>query len=38
MIRHVSQNIGVCEVCELIPKGLYQASYLSPSDFPNNFS
>ena len=38
MITYSCQNFGVRDVCGKIPKSIYQASYLLPSDFPNNFS
>ena len=31
-------KFGIHYVCGLIPKSIYQASYLLPSDFPNNFA
>ena len=31
-------KFGMCEVWGPVPKSIYQASYLLPSDFPNNFS
>ena len=38
MITYVCQNFGVRDIRGQIPKSMYQASYLLPSDFPNNFS
>ena len=35
MITYVCQNFGIHDV--LGQKGMYQASHLLPSDFPNNF-
>ena len=37
VITYVRQNFGVRDVRGQIPKSLCQASYLLPSDFPNNF-
>ena len=34
MITYVCQNFGVDDVHGQIPKRIYQASYLLPSDFP----
>ena len=38
VITYVCQKFGVCDICGQILNGIYQASYLLPSDFPNNFS
>ena len=38
VITYVCQNFGVHNVHGQIPKGIYQASLLLTSDFPNNFS
>ena len=38
VITYVCQNFGIRDVCFQIPKRIYRASYLLPSDFPNNFS
>ena len=38
VITYVCQNFGIRDVCGQIPKRIYQASYLLPIDFPNNFS
>ena len=35
---YVYQSSGVRDGHGQIPKSKYQASYLLPSDFPNNFS
>ena len=35
---YVCQIFGVCDVRGQIPKSIYQALYLLPSDFPDNFS
>ena len=37
-IAFVCQIFGVRDVRGQIPKSIYQALYLLPSDFPNNFS
>ena len=38
MITYIYQNFGVHDVHGQIPKSIYQASYLLPTDYPNNFS
>ena len=38
MITYVCQNFGVRDIHGQMPKSIYQASYLLPSDIPNNFS
>ena len=38
VIMYVYQNFGVREVHGQIPKSIYQASCLLPTDFPNSFS
>ena len=38
VIMYMCQNFDVHEVHLQIPKNMYQASYLLPSDFPNSFS
>ena len=35
---NVSQNVGLRDLRWQMPKSIYQAKYLLPSDFPNNFS
>ena len=35
---YVRQNFGVRDVRGQVSKNIYQASYLLPSDFSNNFS
>ena len=36
VITSFCQNFGVCDVRGQIPKSIYQAPHLLPSDFPNN--
>ena len=36
MVTYVCWNFGICDTLVEIPKSIYQASYLLPSDFPNN--
>ena len=38
VITYVCQNFGVRDVRGQIPKNIYEASYLLPSDFPYKFS
>ena len=38
VIIYVCQNFDVRGVLGQIPKSIYQASYLLPSDIPSNFS
>ena len=38
VITYMYQIFGVCDVCQQIPKSIYQASNLFPNDFSNNFS
>ena len=38
VIANVFQNFSVRGIRRQIPKSIYQASYLLPSDFPNHFS
>ena len=38
VIKYACQNFGVCDMGGKIPKNRYHASYLLPSDFPNNLS
>ena len=38
VITYACQNSGVRDALGQIPKSIYQASYLLPSNFPNKFS
>ena len=38
VITYTYQNFGIPGIHGQIPKSIYQASYLSATNFPNNFS